>query len=441
MPGRARVLKRPCKGCGKEKKEKPPEDPVIVLEKTNNHVEEPIAHMRLSVCHSCDERVIGDRDAMLARRINGKLYCGDPQDPRTFETPAEFGCGCAVEERTKWAEASCPRGKWGPGKRFGAQMLPIFLETSGDTIPQVLDYIAPARTMDNLTDMTGIGDTMLQGITAQALHKANAEQGIRVRFCTIPQRLEWGRLATANKMEVIDLSDPEREKGQYAAHSSSLKIVELDATCEMRGWSRLELLAQQFQMSLEQVKSWEVDISEEGMLGANDFLKYPKDKGRTIVAVAPFANSHVRTWPFRHFMHLVELLRNEHLAVYLIDRPRPPEDRTLKHIPVRAVQTDDVDLLAGIVKQSDLVITNDSGMAHLAGFVGTKSMAVCGPSKGDIAYGGYDTVTAVQAPGPCTGCLWFKDGGWKPWCGFGCDLMNDLKPRSVLMRALGVLAG
>ncbi len=87
-----------------------------------------------------------------------------------------------------------------------------------------------------------------------------------------------------------------------------------------------------------------------------------------------------------------------------------------------------------------MVIANDSGMAHVAGFLRIPTLAICAPTDGDVVFGGYESVRVIQAKGSCTGCLWFKENGFKPWCAKGCDIMHDTKPEVVIEAVGEVLA-
>jgi len=399
--------------------------------------------MRLHICSTCSELVTDDQGEPtlepLKRVVDGHTYCGDPFNSNTLTNPLRFGCGCDVERRAQWTQAICPRKLWGPGRRFESSILPVHISTRQEPMPATLDYIGPASIEGGTAmDYSGIGDTMQQGVIAQALHRINKAQGINVRFTTVPQRMAWGELACGMGIEVTDITDEKRRVGEFASHSSSLRMVEMDATCEMHGWSRLQFVAKQFDIPFEEIKHWDVRLHNEQEQQALEFLKVPKREGRPIAAVVPFANASMRQWPLRHFHQLIEKLKKQGLAVFIIDAPRP-KGHLVYRIPVRRMQSPDPHMVASVIKHSDIVIGNDSGMQHLTGWVGSKALAICGVTRGSVVFGGWPTVEPIQAPGECSGCSYFQDNGWKPWCSWGCGLMSDLKPRDVEMRVLGAL--
>jgi hypothetical protein len=104
------------------------------------------------------------------------------------------------------------------------------------------------------------------------------------------------------------------------------------------------------------------------------------------------------------------------------------------------------------IRTADLVISADTGPAHVAGTVGTKAIVLVGPSPFDLFYGWYKGVEAIDAGMPCVGCNWNNmswcesskrpDGGggdilaWE-----GCTAMKSISPQRIFERALAILDG
>lgn len=424
---------------------------VVITERgvENRDVDHPrkcsrsIARIRTNICKACKELTLDDNGEEtlepLKRVIDDVIYCGDPKSQKCIVDPIKNGCGKNIHEHAQWVQSQCPRKLWGPGRHFDSVVLPVYITTAKETIPDTFDFIGPARIADgNAIDCAGIGDTMMQGVIVQALHRINATQKINVRFTTVPQRMNWAELATAQDVDIIDLTDENRRVGRYASHSSPLRMVEMDATCEMHGWNRHQFFAHQFNIPFGEITNWKVKIEQEQLDAAAEFLKIPKRRGQPIVAVVPFANSSMRQWPIRHYHQLIERLKRQGVAVYVIDAPRE-KGHLVHRLPIRKFMAHNPDLIAAVVKQTDVLVGNDSGMAHLAGFVGTKALAICGVTPGPVIFGGWPSVEVLQAEGECTGCSWYQDNGYKPWCSWGCNLMHDLKPRTVEMRVMGLV--
>ena len=385
-----------------------------------------VQEMRRKLCAMCREFVLDEHGKPTLEKLygpfKGDYYCGDPNEPRTDTDEKRFGCGCNVDERVVWETAKCPRGRWGPGKRISVNVIAYFNKPDGAVQQDLYDFIGPARCgRDGTLDCTGIGDVMVQGTAAQAVFHQKAKEGIRVRFVSVAGRERWAELATGGLMEVVKYENPLRARALYAVHSAPIKAVEIDATCRLRCICRQELIALEHYTPPENTHKWKVDIPERVRRKTSEFLRHPKREQRPIVALSPWTNAIVRQWPIRHWAQLADLLKTEGFAVCLLDAPRPrgrsaPSDA----FPFPKFRSSSPWEVAAVISQVDLVIGNDSGMPHVAGFVGTPAIAICGPTVGKVAFGGWPTVHPIQSPSECSGCLWFKDGGWKAWCGFGC---------------------
>lgn len=404
-----------------------------------------IRDMRRRLCAMCNEFVLDPEGKRTIEKLYGPYkgdhYCGDPNEPQTDTDPKRFGCGCKIDDRVLYETAVCPRGRWGPGKRIGANIIAYFNKPDGAVEKDLYDFIGPARCgRDGMIDCTGIGDTLVQGVVAQAVWKQKKAEGLRVRFITVDHRMDWARLATAGKMDVLDYGDPHRKRAMYAVHSAPIKAVEIDATCRLRGFCRQELIGMEHYLPAGATQDWDMKIPDDSRQKAAEFLRHPIREQRPIIAIAPWTNASVRQWPIRHWAQLAERLKKQGFAVCLLDPPKPKGKAVRSDaFPFPKFRSGNPFDVAAVVSKIDLLIGNDSGMPHLAGFVGTSAIAICGPTEGKVAFGGWPSVKSIQAPGECTGCLWFKDGGWKSWCGFGCELLNTLSPQTVIDRAVDII--
>lgn len=426
-----------CRGCGKKRSGAA----VKERKRSPGDVDDRILGMRLQICQLCEEAVQGEDGAATKRKLlgeyRGTLYCGNPNDARTDFNPERFGMGKALKPAAKTGETVCPRSKWGPGSNFAGGIIPMFVtpDKQGEVEKGVIDYIGPTRTVDtSMTDCTGIGDTLVQCVVAQAMRRE--KQDNRVRFVTVSHRTNWARFAF-NSEFVDSLDREDRRPGEFAIHSAPMLAVEIDATARMRGYCRQQVLAEIAGINPEATKEWDYRIPQQQRDYAESFLAAPLREDRPIVAMAPQCNAASRQWPIRHWVHLGHMLKETGVRVFILSEPIPQgQAHWIKGIPFKRFASHDPLAIAAVIERSDLLISNDSGMAHLAGFVGTRATAICGATDGGVAFGGWPTVLPIQAPGPCSACLWYQDGGWKPWCSYGCDAMNELKPLTVKMRSL-----
>jgi ADP-heptose:LPS heptosyltransferase len=90
---------------------------------------------------------------------------------------------------------------------------------------------------------------------------------------------------------------------------------------------------------------------------------------------------------------------------------------------------------AVLLSGADLFVGNDSGPAHVAGFMGTKGIAVCGPSPGNILFSFYSCIKVVQARIPCSPCVFMADRGFRPECRLDCAAIHDVSVDEVFSAA------
>jgi len=424
-----------CRGCGKKTgaavKEKP---------RGGGKIDDRILNMRLQICQMCNEAVMDENGNATSQKLLGEyqqtLFCGNPNDARTDFSPERYGIGKPLKKVASLHDGACPRSKWGPGANFAAGIIPMYVTPSiqGGVEKGVFYFNGSARHREtNMTDCTGIGDTMVQCVVAQALARERPDW--RVRFVTVEHRTRWARFAF-NSDFVDSLSNKDRRPGENTRHSALMMAVEIDGTAKDRGLCRQEVLAQMAGLPVESTHQWDYHIPEDDRNYASEFLATPIREGRKIIALAPQCNAASRQWPIRHWVHLGHMLKKSGHRVYILSEPIPPRQaHWIKAIPFKRFQSNNPRAIAAVIERSDLLISNDSGMAHVAGFVGTKATAICGATNGRVAFGGWPTVKPIQAEGPCTGCLSYKgddsNPGWMPWCSYGCEIMNDLKPRDV----------
>jgi heptosyltransferase-2 len=105
--------------------------------------------------------------------------------------------------------------------------------------------------------------------------------------------------------------------------------------------------------------------------------------GRPLVGLAPAtARGSSRRWPARSFAELAHRLRAAGLTPVVI--AGPGEERLAAEVAgdVTAVAATEVDVagLAGVLAGLEVLVTNDSGPMHLAAAVGTRVVALFGPT-------------------------------------------------------------
>lgn len=134
------------------------------------------------------------------------------------------------------------------------------------------------------------------------------------------------------------------------------------------------------------------------------------DKTRPIVAISPGAKSEIKRWPSKNFVGLTDILIKE-LGANIIMVGDNADSSLIRHI-VASTQNNIIDLsgrttlcqLASLLKRCDLLITNDSAPLHIAVAVGTKVLAMFGPTDPKVygPTGAEDRVIRIKIHcGPC----------------------------------------
>lgn len=127
------------------------------------------------------------------------------------------------------------------------------------------------------------------------------------------------------------------------------------------------------------------------------------------VALAPMSRWPTKNWPVGHFAQAARLLHRDHGAeIHILggpaDAPVADEIQRLADVPVRNHCGEyDVPHSCGLLKRMDCLLTNDSGPMHLAAAVGTRCVAVFGPTDPTRTgpYGKRHTVLQSVVCPPC----------------------------------------
>jgi len=154
------------------------------------------------------------------------------------------------------------------------------------------------------------------------------------------------------------------------------------------------------------------------------------DRTRPIVAISPGAKSEIKRWPIKNYKELTDILIKELNAnVIMVGDDRDNlliEDITMffgKNVIDLSGKTT-LCQLASLLKQCNLLITNDSAPLHIAGAVGTKVLAIFGPTDPEVygPTGGEDRV--VRRKLHCSPCE-------KAQCEFKHECMRYIEVNEV----------
>jgi len=181
-------------------------------------------------------------------------------------------------------------------------------------------------------------------------------------------------------------------------------------------------------------------VSEERKREALAFLaERGVDVGRKIVVLNPGAvNSRAKQWLPERFAAVGDaLLERGDTAVVLIGTPaeRTTADIVRRHMrraPVVVTGQTSVELMVALVSCAHLVISNDTGAAHVASAVGTPVIVLFGPTDDRATRPLSDGTLVIRQPVACAPCL-------RRRCPIDHRCMTGIAVEDVVRPALRVL--
>jgi hypothetical protein len=168
-----------------------------------------------------------------------------------------------------------------------------------------------------------------------------------------------------------------------------------------------------------------------------DMIPMEREMGRRAsanVLIFPHCVWPPRTWPKSYFIELGYELMKRGLTVKMVT-----EERDYELLSFHGIFKKSWHFIAAAIQWADLVIGNDSGPAHLAGTIGTRALAIHGPTQERI-YGYLPEVTSFRKKAlPCAGCHCLPPFPKASACNIGCGELYRTFPEDVLPVALGLL--
>lgn len=226
------------------------------------------------------------------------------------------------------------------------------------------------------------------------------ESALAARFAGIKRRFGYAAQHRAflltDAIEVPDWKDSRHEVYYY------FHLVEAVA----KHFLRLERSGEPSEPQVE-ISS---DISEQarGMLRHNGIV----DDGRKTVALAPGStNSRAKRWTPESFARVNDRLQEE-LGVNVILLGSPGDKEVSRRVadlslrkPIDLTGETDIALAAAVLKEVDLLISNDMGLAHLAPSVGTETLVIFGPTNPVTTRPFSSRASIVTASVECAPCM------------------------------------
>lgn len=210
---------------------------------------------------------------------------------------------------------------------------------------------------------------------------------------------------------------PKKGMHRKRLHLYRLKALGIETVCESPG----------LYVPKEDEKSALLLMEKEGAEGS-------------YVAVSPGAKSHLKRWPEDAFAELADrIVGKVGLGVVFVGLGEDAEIvgricKKMKKTAVNLVNKTNLRELAAVLKKAKVVVTNDSAPLHLACSVGSRVLAIFGPTDPDKygPTGAYDRVIKKELLcSPCESAT----------CKFNYECMRSITPDEVLEAAAAMLEG
>ena len=207
--------------------------------------------------------------------------------------------------------------------------------------------------------------------------------------------------------------------------------------------AELEWLIKHEQTFLNTQPDGSLDISSGRKAAARDFLRThgvgDVSDGRPLVALCPGSiNSRAKRWPTERYAALGDRLIDDLQAeVILIGSTAEAEvsrevSRQMRNRPVVLTGQTDLAELVAILSKVDLLVTNDTGPAHIASALGRPTLVIFGPTNPLTTRPFSPLGEIVRQPPDCAPCM-LRD------CPIDHRCMTAITPDDVFERARTML--
>ena len=177
-------------------------------------------------------------------------------------------------------------------------------------------------------------------------------------------------------------------------------------------------------------------ISEPRQSEALDLLRsHGLREGRAVVALCPGSiNSRAKRWPAERYAALADSLIDElNAEVLLIGSPEELDvsnevSRRMRSKPIMLTGKTTLAQVAAVLSLVDLLVTNDTGPAHIASGLGRPTLVIFGPTNPFTTRPFSPVAEIMRQPPDCAPCM-LRD------CPIDHRCMTAISPQDVLERA------
>lgn len=155
-----------------------------------------------------------------------------------------------------------------------------------------------------------------------------------------------------------------------------------------------------------------IRISDQRRLEAEDFLRaHGVNEEQSVVAICPGSiNSRAKRWPADAFAALADRLIDARRQVLLIGSQEEAEvsrDVTsrMRHRPVVLTGKTNLDQITAVLGTVDLIVTNDTGPAHIGAALGRPTIVIFGPTNPLTTRPFSPSAEILRHPPECAPCM------------------------------------
>lgn len=206
--------------------------------------------------------------------------------------------------------------------------------------------------------------------------------------------------------------------------------------------AELEWLLNQKQSFLDTQPDGSLEVTPERRFSARTFLRSEgvnQTPGRKLIALCPGSiNSRAKRWPAERYAALADKLIDElNAQVVLIGSPAEMEVsqaviRQMRNQPIVLTGKTDLAKLVASLSVIDLLVTNDTGPAHIASALGRPTLVIFGPTNPLTTRPFSPFGEIAREPPDCAPCM-LRD------CPIDHRCMTAITPDDIFARAMTLL--
>jgi len=155
-----------------------------------------------------------------------------------------------------------------------------------------------------------------------------------------------------------------------------------------------------------------LEIPEPRRSEAEDLLRtYGVSEGSAVVALCPGSiNSRAKRWPAESYAALADRLIETQRQVLLIGSPDEADvtrevTNRMRHRPIVLTGKTSLDQITAVLSLVDLVVTNDTGPAHIAAALGRPTLVIFGPTNPLTTRPFSPVAEILRHPPECAPCM------------------------------------